>query len=173
MENKFKVGDKVLLKNERGGHWNSSGKMDKYKGQIVTITEIRGSSFYIEEDCGENGGFKWSFEFDNIERIANDITLSDLQFADILTLRNGEKYVVADGCMLGEDYDYYCDNDEIEDYYNDDLTRDSDDIDDRQYDIVKVERAGQVIYERETTVEITIAEISEKLGYEVKVVKEK
>ena len=80
---------------------------------------------------------------------------------------------MADGCMLGEDYDYYCDNDEIEDYYNDDLTRDSDDIDDRQYDIVKVERAGQVIYERETTVEITIAEISEKLGYEVKVVKEK
>ena len=75
--------------------------------------------------------------------------------------------------MHGEDNLYYCDCDELKDCYNDDLTRNSDDKDNHQYDIVKIERAGQVIYEREETVEMTIAEISEKLGYEVKVVKEK
>ena len=169
----LKVGDKVLLKNRRGSNWNWKGKMDKYMGKIVTISELENSCFKIEEAREENGGDGWHFVFDDIERLANDITLSDLQFADILTLRNREKFVVADGCMHGEDNLYYCDCDELKDCYNDDLTRNSDDKDNHQYDIVKIERAGQVIYEREETVEMTIAEISEKLGYEVKVVKEK
>lgn len=66
--------------------------------------------------------------------------------------------------MMGEDENYYCDADEIKDYYNDDLTRKSDYKDKCQYDIVKIERAGQVIYEREETVEMTVSEIEKELG---------
>ena len=39
----------------------------------------------------------------------------------------------------------------------------------KEYDIVKVEREGQVIYEREDIREMTVEEISKALGYEVKV----
>lgn len=171
MKNKFKVGDKVLLKNRRGQFWNNEGKMDKYMGKVVTISTIDKTNFEIEEDDHENW-FKWRFRFNDIEKLVNELTLSDLQFADILTLRNGERYVVADEHMYGENGNCYHDYDKIDWYYVENLTRESDDTDDREYDIIKVERAGQVIYEREEVVEMTISEVSEKLGYEVKIVKE-
>lgn len=157
----LKVGDKVLLKNERGSTWNDEGKMDKYKGKIVTISKLDGPGFRIEEDDRGNNIY-WNFSFDDIERVANDITLSDLQFADILTLKNGERFVVADGYMYGEESWCDCDCNELKDCYNDDLTQNDDD--DSEYDIVKVERAGQVIYEREEIVEMTIPELEKKLG---------
>ena len=168
MENKFKVGDKVLLKNRRGDCWNPYGEMDKYMGTIVTISKIYGDLFEIEEDHNRVNN-KWSFNFEDIERLANDITLSDLQFADILTLRNGERYVYASKRMYGEDNSYYCDCDLIENYYNDDLTNGDRN---KEQDIVKVERAGKIIYERkEEAKEMTLQEICKELGYEVKIVK--
>ena len=60
--------------------------------------------------------------------------------------------------------------DELEDYYNEDLTCEGYE----KHDIVKVERKGEVIFERveETKKEMTIAEIEKELGYSIKIVKE-
>ena len=167
-EIKIKVGDKVLLKNRRGEYWNPEGGMDEYMGKVVTVSYIdNDGEFTIEEDCN---WIKWWFRIDDIERIMyDDFKLDDLQFADIVTTRNGERYVVVNGRIYRENTMNYG----LVGYYNEDLTYD----DDECYDIMRVERAGQVIWERfeekkEPAKEMTIAEISEALGYEVKVVKE-
>lgn len=102
--------------------------------------------------------------------------LEDLKFGDIITLRNGERYLYADGYLCGESVNYYCDADNLSDNYNDNLIRDSYESDKQDYDIVEVKRpvGTYTVFDRSTEpVEMTIAEISEKLGYEVKVVKEK
>lgn len=179
-EIKIKVGDKVLLKNERGKQWEPSGMMDKYIGKVVTVSEvfgIAGEFFNIEEDDEYTHYFrdKWCFHIANIERvITEDFTRDDLQFADIVTTRNGERYVVANEGMFGEKDGYWLGSEYIPNFYKQDLKYDSNLEGNRIYDIVKVERSGQVIWERSEEVkEMTIAEISEALGYEVKVVKEK
>lgn len=165
----LKVGDKVLLKNKRGEAWNLEGAMDKYIGKIVTIDDLNyGGGFSIKEDDRDNRPLKWEFSYEDIERIVNDFKLSDLQFADIITLRSGERYVYADDVMRGEKLDYNSDGNTISCWYNDDLTQNEGD---RSEDIVKVERNGQVIYERQEAIEMTVEEICEKLGYEVKIVK--
>lgn len=112
---------------------------------------------------------RFSCEGITITPFNKKIKLGDLQFADILTLRNGERYVVVEDYMCGEGGSYYCDCDTLTEEYNDDLTRKSGAIDN---DIVKVERSGEIIYERKEEVkEMTVEEISKALGYEVKVVK--
>lgn len=68
----YKVGDKVLLKNKRGKFWNSEGKMDKYKGKVVTISKIEYDSFNIEGGTYDGpfkiGEIRWAFMFEDIER---------------------------------------------------------------------------------------------------------
>ena len=88
----------------------------------------------------------------------------------MLTARDGERYVVADGCLYGEDSDNYSDCDTIAEWYNYDLTYFENNKD---YDIIKVERDGNVIYERKETEvkKMTVSEISKALGYEVEIVK--
>lgn len=72
---KFKVGDKVRIKNERGPRWNPDGKMNKWMGKEVTINEIKGRNIYIKEDADEymhgklNG---WSWEESDFEPLDND-----------------------------------------------------------------------------------------------------
>ncbi len=165
----LKVGDKVLLKNKRGDDWNHDGKMDHYIGKIVTIKSLNQGGFTIKEDDGENFPFEfWSFNYEDIERIANDFKRDDLQFADIITLRNGERYVVAVGSMYGENGYYNRDCDTIWDWYNLDLTQNEGE---REEDIVKVERSGKVVYERiEEVREMKMEEINKALGFKVKVV---
>lgn len=99
------------------------------------------------------------------------LKLDELKFADILTLRNGERYVVADIYMCGEYEDYERDADIIENHYNKDLTYNRDD---KSKDIIKVERTGIEIYQRieNEAKEMTLAEISKILGYDVKIIKE-
>lgn len=166
----LKVGDKVLLKNKRGDGWNSEGKMDHYMGKIVTIDGVIGTSFFIKEDDGENYPCKWCFEYVDIELKVNCLKLKDLQFADILTLRNGQRYVIANDHMFGchGDDDFDCDY--LENNYNNDLTSKNVDT---SFDIIKVERYGQVIYVIEQTVKkMTVSEICKELGYDVEIVKE-
>lgn len=93
-------------------------------------------------------------------------TLEDFQFGDIITLRNGERYVYADGYIYGEKGVYSNDLKCICEYVAN--AKES-------YDIIKVERQGQIIYERkeEKIIEMTLSEVCEKLGYNVKIVKEK
>lgn len=124
------------------------------------------------------------FEFTNyktkhvayLERIIKD--KNDLEQGDVVTLRNGDKLVyLGDESFadLGDENDNYVSD--FEDL-NDDLSYTDrwNDKPDYDYDIVKVERPATyyTAFEREDKArEMTIKEISEKLGYEVKVVKEK
>ena len=72
---KFKVGDKVRIKKERGSHWNRAGLMDKWMGKVVTINEINGIDIYIKEDAGEYGYGElngWAWEESDFEPLDND-----------------------------------------------------------------------------------------------------
>lgn len=75
IKNKFKVGDKVLLKNKRGKIWNQKGKMDCYMGKVVTISEmISDKTFYIKQYNKQDsykGLHRWVFDIDDIERKVN------------------------------------------------------------------------------------------------------
>lgn len=99
----------------------------------------------------------------------NKITsIDDLKFGDILVQRNGDEYVYADRSMYGEQDSYYNDGDTLDSYYNSDFSYDGDD---QEYDIVKVLRNGKTIYEK-TIKEMTLKQICEELGYEVKIIKD-
>lgn len=105
-----------------------------------------------------------------INKVENKVeSLDDLKFGDILVLRNREKYVVADGEMYGEDCNYDYDAYTIENEYNDDLSFNGDERDDREYDIVKVIRNGKIVFNRKAK-KMTIAEVCEELGYDVEII---
>ena len=95
------------------------------------------------------------------------------KFGAIIEFKNNEKYVLADGTLYGEEsrYDFDCTNFDEDDF--DDNLRNEDDHD---YDIEKITYNGIVLFDRDISKgeakEMTVAEISEALGYEVKVVKE-
>ncbi len=170
METKFKVGDKVRIRKDlkEGNSYriHVHQNMATHAGEIKTVCEIVSKTTYVL-DVPREGGLEWHFTEDMLES-AMMTTIDDLQFGDILTLRNGERYVYAYGVIFGEERSYYCDDELVEKYFRNDLTRQSEM---KEYDIVKVEREGQVIYEREDIREMTVEEISKALGYEVKVVK--
>lgn len=64
----YKAGDKVILKNKRGWHWNGQGLMDRYMGQTVTIKNVFDqTAFVIEEDAS------WTFMFDDIDAEAMEV----------------------------------------------------------------------------------------------------
>ena len=160
---KFKIGDKVVFsKNMDGKKHNPIVNFDKKVRKIV------GTNFFGEyrlEGLELNTFLGSELEF------APNITTDDLKFGDILILRNGARYVFASGYMYGEKSYYSLDSSKIGLLYNDDLTENEDEKD---HDIVKVERIGNVIFERKVEVkEMTVEEISKALGYEVKIVKDK
>lgn len=164
MENKkFKVGDKVRLNREVADF--KYGKGDVSYEEIGKITRITSEHITVDFPC--NRGW-WGLE---TELVNVDFNKDDLQFGDVITLRNGERYVFGGGYIIGEDSHYYCDCDNVSLTYESDLTRK---YDNEEYDIVKIERVGSIVYERkeEPVKEMTIAEISKALGYEVKIVKE-
>ena len=89
---KLKVGDKVKLKNRRGKSWNWEGKMDKYIGKIVTISDIRstiiGVRFGIEEDTRFS---KWAFDLDDIEYVVKQKHFKSLpnDYTGTIEVENG------------------------------------------------------------------------------------
>jgi len=110
---KFKVGDKVKLKNVRGVTWNLEGKMDKYKGKIVTISKIDGANFEISEDDRNDRLFgKWEFEASDIESIANACTNSIHIYSDGTTttaiLKDGKETIrtAQAKCSPDDTYDF-------------------------------------------------------------------
>lgn len=157
---KFKVGDKVKIVNPY--------EMDKkYKGDIVTIKrfdEFDSDRFFVKEN-----GRPWrSREVILIEEYR--MTKEDLKTGDIVTLRNGDRLIYEDGNFTDITDDHHnpliCLSDLAEDLTYRRYDGDS------NYDIIKVERAKEyeTVFEREEVKELTVDEISEKLGYKVKVV---
>ena len=56
---KYKVGDRVRIVDYRTVHMNSSGKMDKWLGKVMTIRDRFLSGYWMQEDYGENDGYGW------------------------------------------------------------------------------------------------------------------
>ena len=82
---KFVVGDRVRIFQKLPDHWNSSGKMDHWLGQIVTIKEVFGLSsdiptYKIKEDVEEWQGSGWVWREDCLELVdgAPEIDKTDL-----------------------------------------------------------------------------------------------
>lgn len=148
---KFKVGDRVKIV-------RTDYTVDKkYINNIVTITKIDtvGRRYFVKENDRP-----W------IDKELNkfNFTKDDLQYGDKITLRNGSA-----GFYEGEDTAIhclrYC-------HINDNLTNNGGL--EEELDIVKVERPTYVtIYEREEQPkEMTLQEVCEELGYEVKIIEE-
>lgn len=74
-----------------------------------------------------------------------EFSIRDFMFADVITLRNGERYVYADGFLQGEQTDYACDCQKVEHWYDEGLI--CKDAYGRLHDIVKIERAGKTVFE--------------------------
>ncbi len=99
----LKVGDKVKLKNRRGMCWNSEGMMDKYIGEIVTVSDMyhyRGDYFTIKEDDGR--GFpQWVFSPEDIEYVVKQKHFKSLpnDYTGTIEVENGfiqEKEILDD-----------------------------------------------------------------------------
>lgn len=62
---KYNIGDKVRIVSERTLGFNSSGKMDKWLGKVMTVNEVLYDGHYcMKEDagewmCGELNGWSW------------------------------------------------------------------------------------------------------------------
>ena len=167
---KFKIGDRVRV-------IKTSGYYENFKGNTGTVIEDDDVP-YVQWDKANNETYHHydnGKEYDKVKCMneddlimANDLKLNDLKFGDILTVRNGERYVCGDGFMFGEKSSYYLDCDIMRDHYTDGLEHN----DDEDYDIMQVEREGNIVYISEEKKEMTIEEIEKELGYSIKIVKE-
>ena len=168
METKFKVGDK--FKNQKYG-----------KGYIAEVDDVMYLVVHDEEnqrlhDGNNDKGYPknrcwWYFEGD-IKKV--DFTIDDLQNGDVVTLRNGDKLVYVRDRFFEDLNDDYTNELANTQDLTDNLEYDYCAMRKREYDIIKVERPTYTtVFERDEEVkEMTIAEISKALGYEVKIVKE-
>lgn len=101
---KFKVGDKVRIKNNlKQGHEYSiyvAKGMEKYAGKIMTIRKIEGEKYKMEEDRKEyfNDGWYWTKEM-----FEDQFTKSNLQNGDIVVCRNGQTRMVMCNKLMNED----------------------------------------------------------------------
>ena len=160
----FKVGDKVRI--------IDSGDTGASVEDIGVIEHIDDDDLPYKVRIDLRNDY-WYFRRNQIEHIENIIkNKNDLKVGDIVTLKNGDRLLVHTDeeflDMLDKNYNSICDFDDI----NDDLTYVGDN---RDYDIIKVERPFEyeTVYKTENKVrEMTVDEISKALGYEVKIVKE-
>ena len=162
---KYKVGDKVKVRNLQDGYKSPDGcyfndDMERLAGEIVTIINVRGNRYDIKES-----GYSWVDDFFEEVEFSKDL-ITDLS---VVTLDNGEKLL------------YIKDKDEFIDlkYGQSNSLCDLSDIDDDGYvcvgnHIIKVEQPTYAsMYSTNEVREMTVEEISKALGYEVKIVKEK
>lgn len=178
---KYKVGDKVrIVKEKKGDRWNRGGHMDKWLGKIMTISGTDFDYYKMKED-----GREWFWYEEMIEGKATEMKKSDLIAGKhVVETSDGAKYLIFDSkegkFMFGIHYGLI----DLE-RYHEDLTRNSAD---KKYDIAKVyelkcpasqysikEHCAEyltLVWERTEPKEMTMAELEEKLGYKVKIVKE-
>jgi hypothetical protein len=95
---KYQVGDKVLIRANRGFGWNGAGLMDKYCNTVMTIRAVRGCNLYrMEEDKHENnGGWSWSDD-DIVKKIT---TNKDLLKTGVFGITDGKARFVIVGDVI-------------------------------------------------------------------------
>jgi hypothetical protein len=159
MKMKYKVGDKVKIVKERTSCMNTSGKMDKYLGTVMTIKEVYDFRYYMEEDEG-----RWAWDDNDIEGYAEKIEVGDI-------VKLNKKAKIEDftknywnGCQIST-------LDFIKNYWNDEEFI-VEDVNDRW---AKLEgllvNINILILVKKSKKEMTIAEIEKELGYPIKIIK--
>lgn len=168
----FKVGDIIKGKDNDYGVTNEDMTKAIVRSTDGNMMNIKVLEHTHQEEIGED--FNVLNSYDNFELICVITSKYDLKDGDIITLRNGDKMIFVENGEVF--YDLKCSNDNNLDYLselNDDLTIEAGY--DEENDIMKVERPikYQEVFKRDKTIkEMTVAEISKALGYEVKIVKE-
>lgn len=85
---KFVAGDRVRIFQKLQDHWNSSGKMDHWLGQVVTIKGIVDCgtipTYKIEEDVEEWMGYGWVWREDCLELVDGAIEFDKTDLLNIL-----------------------------------------------------------------------------------------
>lgn len=135
--NKFKVGDKVIVKKGfKCGDKIIHESMRKLEGQEVIITEINNGNIRIDKS-------QWFWTEDDFEIINKLFTKSYLKDGDVVTYRNGDKRTVKDNRFI--DVNGSTVNALVN--YNDDLTSK---FKIKLNDIIKVERPVkyETVFER-------------------------
>lgn len=100
----YNVGDRVRIIDDwelGDGSEAPTGEMDHWLGQVMTIRELYGAGCYkMEEDVSEHRGEGWFWSDALISGLA-DATMQnqsfkkgDLQSGDVVTVRNGRRYIV-------------------------------------------------------------------------------
>lgn len=178
---KYKVGDKVrIVKEKTGCDWNREGLMDEWLGKVMTIERVSSCYYRMKEDYEH-----WAWFEKMIEGKATEMKKSDLIAGKhVVETRDGRRFLIFDSkeekimfetngeFMLLESYDEYL------------MMIDGA----REFDIMKIyevkkpankfsmnkycEQCLNLIWERTEPKEMTMAELEEKLGYKVKIVKE-
>jgi hypothetical protein len=71
---KYKVGDKVRITTDKSksNNWNSSGRMDKWLGKVMTIRHVGCNSYRMEEDRGEPIACGWYWYDEMIDGLATE-----------------------------------------------------------------------------------------------------
>ena len=182
---KYKVGDRVRIVSKwvYGCKANSEGRMDKYRGTIMTVREVCDGFYHMVEDNGEHYGDGWHWFEPAIAELVSKvpITKQHLKNGDIVKFENGGV-----GCVITEHRMIITTDSWINlDNYKDDLTSKVS----PRYNIQAVRRPrdgcecrfdafdenrGELVYDRErdTVVEMTMEEICAALGKTIKIVKE-
>ena len=166
----FKVGDKVRVLQEQEFNKDIIGKT----GKIVQCYDSMATVKFDEkiDSCWSNG-YKWKVDYDKLELIDYKKLTKDellkLPIGTKITTDNDEDNVFIktdEGRFVTDDCNVLCDYD-----IDNDLTIDDENCGTR---IIKVEVPTYVTkydYSKEVK-EMTMAEISKALGYEVKIIKE-
>lgn len=110
MLHKYKVGDRVLIRKDRGNGWNSDGEMDKYCNTVMTIRELVGSSLYsMEEDKYDGNGNGWYWDdTDIVKKVEEEkmFTKNDIKNGMFGVMTNGCKFVVVGNTIVYDDGDF-------------------------------------------------------------------
>ena len=176
---KFNVGDYVIGNSDKFNYTDKKMKL----GVITQINSDRDCRVRIldhekKEEIGEDYWCNYHGD-DDFKKVGSyreamfDIMEIEKKFGAIIEFKNGEKYVLADGAIYGENASYEWDyNSLCEDDFDGNLRCE----DNHDYDIKKITYNNVILFDRNLSKgeakEMTVAEISEALGYEVKVVKE-
>ena len=180
---KYKIGDKVkvrtdLIVNGVYGSQSFMPEMKPYAGKIYTISET-----YFGNNSYEFEEIDWYWTDEMIEGLVEtSFTKSDLKTGMVVEYRNGSRRIVfrdyqgtGKDLLIGDRWASLND-------YPEDLADDDDG--DRDYDIVKVYNAKdfcatlrlldkkccdyEVVWERKEIKEVTLEQIAEKFGVDVK-----
>ena len=95
---KYKVGDKVRIVSawDKGSIHNNRGKMDHWLGKIMTIRNVAGKYYHMEEDYKENSGCGWAWNEFMIAGLAERKSSTETKSAADPADRNFDDWVVVD-----------------------------------------------------------------------------